>query len=214
MTLRPTLAVFLLLAPAGCSSTYYSFWEKLGYEKRDIFVERVVDARDSQAAAKDQFVAALDRLQELTGFEGGELEAGYRKMERAYESCVTRAADVSDRIESVEDVADDLFEEWADEVEEISDRQLKAGSAELLAGTKARYADLIATMRASEAKMAPVLTSFKDQVLFLKANLNARAIGSLKDTALAVEDDVRVLIGEMEAAIREADEFVESIGAD
>lgn len=214
MASRSSCLAVLLLATTGCSSAYYSFWEKLGYEKRDIFVERVVDARDSQAAAKDQFVAALDRLQALTGFEGGELEQEYRKIESAYESCVARAADVSDRIESVEDVAGDLFEEWEDEVEQISDRQLRAGSAELLEDTKARYSDLIATMRASEAKMEPVLTSFKDQVLFLKANLNARAIGSLKDTALAVEDDVRALIDEMEDAIREADAFIESIGAD
>jgi len=211
MTPRSLLLTVSLIACAGCSTAYYSFWEKLGYEKRDLFVDRVEDARDSQTAAKEEFVAALDRFQAITGFQGGELEDQYRRLEASYESCVRRAEDVSDRIESVETVATDLFEEWQEEVDLISNPELKAGSARLLSDTKERYAGLIATMKASEAKMEPVLTSFRDQVLFIKANLNARAIGSLKETVAAVEDDVRVLIDEMETAIREADAFIASI---
>ena len=40
------LAVFLLLS--GCQSAYYGAMEKVGKHKRDIMVDRVSEAKDSQ----------------------------------------------------------------------------------------------------------------------------------------------------------------------
>src|SRR4051812_5028604 len=37
-----------LVALNGCRSTYYAAWEKLGWEKRDILVDRVAAARTDQ----------------------------------------------------------------------------------------------------------------------------------------------------------------------
>jgi hypothetical protein len=110
-------------------------------------------------------------------------------------------------------VATDLFAEWQGEIDEMSSADLKGKSGQLLSDTKSRYATLIGTMRRSEEKMAPVLTAFKDQVLFLKANLNAQAIASLQGTAIEIESDVQQLIAEMEASIKEADEFIASMSA-
>jgi hypothetical protein len=67
-------------------------------------------------------------------------------------------------------------------------------------------------MKAAEAKMDPVLAAFKDQVLFLKHNLNARAIASLQDTVGRVESDVQRLVAEMEASINEANTFIQQMG--
>ena len=40
-------------------------------------------------------------------------------------------------------------------------------------------------MRLAESRIEPVLKSFRDQVLFLKHNLNAKAIASLRGGACA-----------------------------
>ena len=51
--------VWVLLLSAvllgGCSTVYYKTMEKFGYEKRDILVDRVEDARDSQNDAQETF---------------------------------------------------------------------------------------------------------------------------------------------------------------
>lgn len=207
------LALLLLIVlTAGCKSSYYGFWEKFGYEKRDIFVERVEDARDAQNVAKEEFKTTLERFQELTAFKGGELEARYKKLSGAYDDCKSRADKVSARIKDVETVANDLFKEWGQEVEEISNPDLRSKSASLRSETMRRYDDLIKAMHRSEARMTPVLQAFNDQVLFLKANLNAAAVSSLQDTAIEIEDDVTKLIAEMDASINEANEFIESLG--
>lgn len=205
------LLVGLVLLGVGCKSAYYAAWEKLGYEKRDILVDRVEDARDEQNAAKQQFKTTLERFQELTNFSGGELEAKYKKLKGDYERCESRAEAVSDRIRAVESVGNDLFREWREEINQMTSADLKSRSEQLMNDTRARFDQFVASMRNSEAKMKPVLAAFKDQVLFLKANLNAQAIASLKGTAAAIETDVQALIREMEASIAEANAFIDTM---
>ncbi|MGH7214530.1 MAG: DUF2959 domain-containing protein [Tepidisphaeraceae bacterium] len=195
----------------GCKSAYYGAWEKMGWAKRDILVDRVEDARDDQEAAKEQFKTTLEQFQALTGFKGGDLEAKYKKLNGAYEECADRAETVSERIKAVDSVAQDMFSEWKQELQQYESAELRRNSEQKLEQTQGRYKELMAVMRKSEASMQPVLWAFKDQVLFLKHNLNAQAIASLQTTATEIDQDVQQLIREMEASIAEANEFIGQI---
>ncbi len=66
-------------------------------------------------------------------------------------------------------------------------------------------------MTKSSLKIDPVLLAFRDQVLFLKHNLNARAIASLQTELVSVEANVASLIKEMEVSIGEADAFIKAM---
>jgi hypothetical protein len=196
------------LAGVGCSTMYYKTWEKLGWEKRDILVDRVKDARDDQKEAKEQFKTTLEQFQAVTNFQGGNLEAKYKKLNGEYEDSVAAAQAVKDRIASVEKVANDLFTEWQAELKQYESAELRRNSEKQLAETKSRYRELIGVMKQASGKMDPVLAAFHDQVLFLKHNLNAQAIASLQTTAASIEQDVAALIKDMEASIKEADDFI------
>jgi hypothetical protein len=63
-------------------------------------------------------------------------------------------------------------------------------------------------MRAAASSMDPVLAQFRDQVLFLKHNLNSAAIASIEGEVVKVKSDVAKLIADMEASIAEADRFL------
>jgi hypothetical protein len=201
------LTIGMTLA-GGCKSAYYGAWEKLGWAKRDILVDRVKDAKEDQEAAKKQFQTALEQFQALTGFQGGELEAKYKKLNSEYESCVSRANAVHKQVASVDTVAQDLFAEWQKELGEYQDPQLKHSSEQKLSDTKARYNQMLAAMRNAESKMDPVLQKFKEQVLFLKHNLNAQAISSLQTQVTGIQGDVDKLIRDMDASIQEANAFI------
>ena len=202
------LAAFLQM---GCQGTYYNMWEKLGYHKRDILVERVGKARDGQQAAKEQFQTTLERFKTVTNFSGGNLEAKYNDLSAEYDRCEARASAVSGEIGSVDEVAQALFKEWQGELEQYSSPELKAKSAEELRATQARYAHLLAAMRAAEGKMKPVLAAFHDQVLFLKHNLNAQAIASLEGTKVNLQGDVDRLIADMQKSIDESNRFISTM---
>lgn len=207
---RPNLPLGLLLVLlSGCSSVYYNAMEKLGYEKRDLLVDRVEDARAAQEAAREQFASALDQFIAATNFQGGDLEAAYRRLNAAYAASERRANAVRERIDRVEKVAGDLFSEWEGELDLYTDRNLRRASARQLEQTRERYRQLIAAMQRAEQRMDPVLGAFRDRVLYLKHNLNARAIASLRGDRAEIESSIQALIRQMNASIDEANRFIE-----
>lgn len=201
----------LLLCVTGCESTYYSAMEQVGIEKRDILVDRVEDARDSQEEAQEQFASALEQYSALLNFDGGNLQDIYETMSDEYEASYEAANDVSGRIDAIEHVAEALFDEWRDELNEYSSAKLKRDSEAKLRDTERRYNQLLRSMRRAESRMAPVLDALKDNVLYLKHNLNAKAIGALQGELGSIESDVARLIADMNSAIAESDAFIASL---
>jgi hypothetical protein len=206
----PILCVLLL---QGCSAAYYKAAESLGFQKRDILVHRVEKARDSQQQAKEQFKDALERFTALTGFKGGNLEQKYKELNGEFEQSEARAKEVHQRIADIEDVSAALFAEWKQELGQYQDQSLRRSSEQKLRATQQRYGQLIAAMKRAESKMQPVLATFRDQVLFLKHNLNAQAIAALKGEVSTIETHVAELVRSMEASIREADQFIKQVNA-
>jgi len=211
------LVVALLVAATfaiGCRSVYYGTMEKLGWHKRDILVDRVESARDSQEEAKDQFQTALERFSEVLNYQGGALEEKYKQLKAELDRSESRAKNVSKRIDAVTSVAEALFDEWQSELEDYSSDRLRRKSEDQLRTTRRRYEQLIGAMRRAESKIEPVLRPLRDQVLFIKHNLNAQAIASLQSELATIEDDVASLIKDMEASIAEANEFIEAMGGE
>ncbi len=200
---------------AGCQTTrnlYYNAWEGLGYAKRERMVDYVKAAREEQVKAKQQFSSALEEFKSVVNFQGGDLENMYNKLNKAYERCESQAGEVKDKIQSVKNVGNSLFTEWQGEIKQIKDDpSLQQGSQKLYDQTKQSYTEMVSRMDAAAATMDPVLTRFKNRVLFIKHNLNAQAIASLKGTELELRGEIDKLIKEMEASIAEADQFIAEI---
>ncbi len=208
----PVLLCGIALAGAlGCRSIYYSAWESLGKHKRDLLKERVEDARDGQETAAKQFKDALTRLKELTRFDGGDLEKAYNALKADQDRFTARADALRERIRAMEQVAKDLFAEWTGEIESISSPRLREDSRVKLKRTQERFDELSMAMKRAEQGMEPVLTQFRDYVLYLKHNLNAQAIGSLRGESLNIEKEMLQLIAEMNSAISKADAFVKEL---
>lgn len=203
------LPVFFALT--ACSTVYYSGLEKIGIPKRDVMVYRVEKARDTQEETKEQFKSALAQFTAVTNFKGGDLEATYNQLNDEYEASVAKAEEVRERIEDIEDVSEALFAEWETEITQYSSANLKHSSQQKLDATRKHYRQLVSSMKSAEVKIAPILTVFKDQVMFLKHNLNARAIASLKGELGSIQSDVSALIESMEKSIDEANAFINTM---
>ncbi len=202
------ILVAMALAMGGCERAYYKTMEVFGYHKRDLLVERVEDARDAQEDAKEQFQSALEKFSAVVDFKGGELEEKYKELKTEFERSESKANAVRKRIDDVEGVAEALFREWESELGQYTNERLRRSSEEKLGQTRQSYSQLISAMKRAESKIAPVLAAFRDQVLFLKHNLNAQAVASLREELVSVEADIASLVKEMEASIAEADAFI------
>jgi hypothetical protein len=207
----PALWLLTLLSLGACQTAYYGTMEKFGIEKRDILVKRVDKARAAQSDAKEQFASALDKFIAVTKYDGGDLEKQYDILKDEYDSSVSRAEDVKSRIDDVKDVAESLFNEWNEELGKYTDQNLRRSSQQQLKSTQASYKKLITAMDQAEKKIHPVLNAFQDRVLFLKHNLNANAIASLRSQKQSIETDISSLIRDMNKSIAEADAFISSM---
>lgn len=205
------LFLLLVFGLSGCQSAYFQAMEKVGYHKRDILVSRVNDARDEQARTAKQIRSTLENFRTVVNFSGGDLERQYNLLQLDLERSEKRALAVRERITAVQEVADALFAEWEAELGHYSNPALASSSQAQLRETRQRYERYLAAMLRAESKLEPVLRPFRDQVLFLKHNLNARAVASLQSEVVAVQADVEVLIREMEHSMREADQFLQGL---
>ena len=88
---------------------------------------------------------------------------------------------------------------------------MRKSSQRKLKETRTRYRRMLASMHRAEKSMAPVLRSFQDNVLFLKHNLNAQAIGSLEGISADLQKDVEDLLEELERSIAEANSFIQEM---
>jgi hypothetical protein len=205
--------IFALGALGGCTSAYYSVMQKLGKEKRDILVQRVKDSKKDQQDTKEKLQTTMESFQALTGFQGGSLEKSYKKLNGDYQSAADQVGKLHHRIESIDQVSSDLFTEWQGEIDQMGNAKLKAKSSAMLKDAEVRQASYVKAMRTTELRIAPVMAAFRDQVLFLKHNLNARAIGSLKATSATMDSNVTALMKSIDGSMSEADTLIASLTA-
>ncbi|MEA1923058.1 MAG: DUF2959 domain-containing protein [Pseudomonadota bacterium] len=208
--MRVRLLVFaaMIIGLGACSNMYYGTMEKMGIHKRDIMMDRVKAARDTQNNAKQQFLTAMEQFRSVVNFEGGDLEKEYNKLNATLQKSETEAEEVRDRISAVEDVSDALFKEWRVELKQYSSATLRKSSQQKYEITKAKYKKLIESMHKAESKLEPVLVPLRDQVLFMKHNLNAKAIAGLSNELTGVQANVDRLVRDMDVAIAQADKFI------
>ena len=210
-TFLGTTILALMLMLSGCQSAYYSAMEKVGVHKRDILIDRVEETKDSQQESQQEFQSALERLTTLINFDGGELQDAYNQLNDDYESSLQAANEVSSNINKVEDVAEALFDEWNDELEQYKSASLKRESSKKLAATQRQFDLLLRSMRSAESKMEPVLSSLKDNVLYLKHNLNAQAVAAIKGEFTNLKRDIQLLMNDMNKSIEDSNKFIEQM---
>ncbi|MGR6870915.1 DUF2959 domain-containing protein [Pseudomonas sp. HK3] len=200
--------LILCLCLTACESVYFSAMEKVGIHKRDILVDRVGNARDSQVEAKETFKSALERFQSVLSVEDSDLQEKYDIINSEYLEAEKSSIKVSERIDEIKEVAEALFDEWYDELDLYTNKSLKNQSKQQLNDTKTKYKQLMRSMRRAESKIEPVLSALRDQTLFLKHNLNAQAINTMKGELANIQGNVSRLVKDMEKSIAESEAFI------
>jgi len=198
----------LTAALAGCQSAYFGALEKIGIAKRDLLLDRVDAARSAQGQAEQAYVDALTRFREVVSVDAGELETVYLRLKASHDDATARTKAFGERITAVESVADALFAEWQGELAQYGDAGLRAKSKAQLERTRSRYRSLDQAMRRAEASFQPALKVLGDQVLYLKHNLNAAAIGAIRDELPRLQADAASLQRDVQRATAEADRFL------
>lgn len=212
--MKNILIVLFALMLSACGTVQkvqYSTLEKVGIHKRDILVDRIEKTTETQEQTKQKFQSAYQELAGLINIDGQGLEKKYKSMSKAVAASEDKSTELENRIKAVNNVAEALFDEWQDELKQYQSETLKRISTNNLAQTKSRYEIIYQKMQDSHQRVIPVLQVLQDNTLYLKHNLNARAVASLSGEVIIIEDKVKALIEQMEASIDESKAFVDSL---
>lgn len=182
----------------------------LGQHKRDTVVIQVEQACSGLKSTRNQFQDTLQQFKNIVNTETT-LENRYTLLQRQFAFCQAKSDGISSRIAIIETVSTALFVEWEEELKQYSSHVLRAKSRQQLKMARQQYNRLIKAMRKAESKIPPVLSAFKDQLLFLKHNLNAQAIATLRYEFVEISIDISRLIEVMEITIDEASQFVSTL---
>ena len=205
---RHSLMLLAAASLAACSTVKYEALEQVGVYKRDILVDRVEDARDSQADTREEVLAAYEELNILIGEEGGELERQYKRLDRKVERSKDAIEDLDDHLAAIDEVSADLFEEWEEELAQYNSAALRADQEQKLRESRRQFTSLRQRMQVARDRVDPVMAVLNDNVLYLKHSLNAQALDALRGEATALEGKVDALIADMQVAIDEANAFI------
>lgn len=203
--------LILIFVLSGCQSMYYGAMEQVGYHKRDIMVDRIEQAQSYQKLARTEFASALEEMQTLVKLDNEDLQSAYEKARDEYLASHDAAEDVTDQIDKVEDVATALFDEWTDEISQIANASLRQKSEQKLRDTRRHYEKMLRVMQLAESKMHPVLQAMRDNMLYLKHNLNAQAIAAIKTEFVNLQFNIVDLIRQMDQSIAESNEFIATL---
>jgi len=204
----PLLIILILISSlGGCGFSVDQFWK----EPRELLVDRVEDARDAQQETVEEFQTTMEKFKSVTNFDGGDLEKQFNTLNSAFERSEKAAINISNRVDKVEQASEALLKEWREELQQYHDESLRQRSQRQYDETSVQSEKLIVAMRRAEVKTKPVLDVFRDQVLFMKHNLNMQAITSLDSQTAEIETNVAGLIQEMEISIAEANQFIEAM---
>lgn len=180
----------------------------MGKEKRDLLQSNMKSAQEEQTEVKEKFESTLAKIRSEYSFKEGELEKTYDGLKSDYEESSAQKEDLSDRIDKIEDIADDLFDEWEDEADEFKNQKYRSQSKAKLSKTKKSFSVALKNMRKVESQLEAVLSKFKDRVVFLKHNLNAKMIGNFKTEFKSIEKDMRDLMRDIKVSNDKAQDFI------
>lgn len=197
---------------SGCTTTHFSVWEKLGYQKREILQSRVERARDHFQVALDNFGLLASASEPLTaqGASASDVASWLQVLRGAYRRALKSASTLSAQIQQVDDVGMALFDEWEAEIDNTASSAQRSADQQELADTRRAYNVLIGSMRRSEVGVSPVLTAVEDSMRSLDAE-SAQGVDNPGSGFLSLQGDLERLSGEFRRSIGLADEFANSL---
>lgn len=204
-----TLGVALLLS--SCQGMYYSTMARFGIDKRDILIERLDKTSEAMSRLDQRFEEMSTAYGATIHLEGGDLPAMHKEFAKSYDRTESAATSFHSRIGDIHSVAGALFEEWKLKTGEILDPDLREQSLRNFGHAQTSYTKLVRTMREVETEIDPVLTRFRDHVVFLKLNLHRMTLSSLQETEEELLLDVEHIRELLAQAIDETAAFTEQI---
>ncbi|UZP66610.1 DUF2959 domain-containing protein [Desulfovibrio mangrovi] len=205
------MCILVLGAVTGCQKAYYDALEAVGFEKREMLVDRSEELRDTLHLVKTEFGVAFSRLGTIVQPDALAPDQQYEQAQVLYDSCEDRYDELRKGIEKTEDVANALFEDWIEQTTQHPEGSMRAASQKRLDETREAFRTMMRPVRSASDRVPPVLSALEQHVMHLKLNQSPQASENVIAELDRSQTDLQALLDHAQTAIDATNGFIHSM---
>lgn len=208
-TVRPyASALSICLLAAACAGPSE---RSESVEQVDELLTRIERVQAETAVAKDAVHAALGELCTLVSPNfNGDAAAEFAKFLTASQTSEDQAETLRDAVEPMKDAADDLFQRWTKDMEAFGNSKMRQRSQTRLDETRTRFQSILGATQSAQIALDAFHDDMRDHALFLRHDLNAAAVASIRSDVRALNEQIQGLDTRFDATTAAARAYVES----
>jgi hypothetical protein len=170
-----------------------------GSKESQKFLEYSEDASESVADMRSRLEKTIAYYNDLVLGTAKKPESTYKDLNKSLGKTEKLADKVRGQVDKMQGQSAKVFSAWEEELEGYQSEDMRRLAAERLEVTKQRYDQMIERMTAAAAAYDPLITSLRDQALFMGRDLSPEAMGTLAKSA----EELNQLAEELYARIAE-----------
>lgn len=174
-------------------------------------VAQMAQTREALQTAGEQFQATREQVTQLATCEGGDLQTMHAATITEHDNAVQAAVAMGSAIDTLEQTANTLFQQWQIETAVLTDTRLKAANEAKMTQTWQSYQELLQLMQQSDTQADTVLAALNTTVVSLQDNLNASTVAARQGELEAVANDIGALVQQINSTIVHSDAFSASL---
>lgn len=184
-----------------------------GVKQTDSLIKKAQDVVKEGSSARTELSKTLDTYNALFAKDTQDIRKTYKDIESAMGKTEKKREDVKTKLDAMKVEADAYFVGWESSLQQIESENLRERSKERMSETKAKYDGVLASVSAAREAYEPLMKNLSDQWTYLGHDLNASGIESLKPDSVELNKKAKEVLGKIDDAMKDANEYIASIEA-
>jgi hypothetical protein len=207
---RALPAVLPALGLSACLSGF-AVQDSEGLSRVDQLLNHVEHVQVEAVVTKERAHAALGSLQAVVapGFQGDPV-AAHLQLVQIIEQSLDQALAFRDSVEPLQEVGEDVFEQWTADLESFGNSAMRQRSQARLEETRSRYQDISAAAVSAQLNLDALNADLSDYALFLQHDFNAASVAMISGEVETLGERLRELDRRLDACAVACQAYVES----
>jgi ElaB/YqjD/DUF883 family membrane-anchored ribosome-binding protein len=184
-----------------------------GLKQTDRLIKKAEELIKETVSAREQLGKTLDTYNSIFAEDTEDVRKAYKNVESEMEKTEKKREQVRKKLEEMKVEADAYFAGWGESLQQIKSEDLRKRSEARMTETRAQFDGILDSVNEARGAYEPFMTNMKDQWTYLGHDLNAEGISSLRPDAEKLNQQGKELFEKIDAAMKKADKYVESLRA-
>ncbi len=202
--------IFLLSAVLAVPSIAPALGQNQGPKRTEELIKRADRVVQSTREAQDQLRKTIDIYNSIMQGSSNELRKEFENLQKEINNTQKKREDVQKKFAEMGQEADRVFASWHQEIEAISNTQVRDLSRTRLMDTRQQYSAILMASTEAGGEVDALFATLNDHVLFLGYDLNAAGIAALSEEAAKLNEQAGTLFAEIDTTVAKLNDYIQA----